>query len=167
MYLDVGRPLTTAIHILAVEQSTNTDSRPESIRPILKIAPGLMHISNLSLQSLTRSSRGVGVNELRDALEGRGGMSSVALGQGKAPSVASVGAPTYRTVSGESQGVASISNVSRFSKTRTRALNGENPKEVRDVLDKLGIGSKNVSTLVKPSVPARASANTRYFDDYS
>ena len=43
-----------------------------------------MHIDNVSLQSLARSTRGVGVTDLREAREGRSSMSNPALA--KAPS---------------------------------------------------------------------------------
>ena len=124
------------------------------MNPVLRIAPGLMHIENLSLQSLARSTNGVGVSDLRDALEGRVNLSSVALQQHRAPSVSSLGAHTLSAASGDSQHYNS-SQLFRANKMRSRALNGEGPKEVRDVLDRLGIGSKNGPNLFKASLSTR------------
>ena len=57
---------------LAMEQPSSYDAlRGDGASPRLKLAPALMHIENMSLQSLARSTRGVGVTDLRDALEGR------------------------------------------------------------------------------------------------
>ena len=42
--------------------------RGDNASTAARLAPGLMHIENMSLQSLARSNRGVGVNDLRDAL---------------------------------------------------------------------------------------------------
>lgn len=144
----------------AIEPSANSDasSRPEHSNPLLKISPALMHISNLSLQSLARSSRAVGVNDLRDALEGRAGSSSVALGQGRAPSIASLGA-TVSGASGESAG--GYLNMLAVPKAKPRVLNGENPVEVKEVLDKLGIGARNKISTLRSQLSPRQSGNTR------
>lgn len=144
---------------VAVENSLNGDSpRPEHANPLLKISPALMHISNLSLQSLARSNRGgVGVSDLREVLEGRSGMSNIALSQGRAPSIASLGA-THSGASGESAACPSVWSASR---PRQRLLSGESRRDVKDVLDKLGIGSNKstspprLSTSPKQSVPVR------------
>ncbi|EJD01400.1 uncharacterized protein FOMMEDRAFT_30102 [Fomitiporia mediterranea MF3/22] len=143
----------------SVENIANGSPRPEHSNPLLKISPGLMHISNLSLQSLTRSNRGVGVSDLRDALEGRGGVSNVALSQGRAPSVVSIGA-TQSGASGESAVSPSVWSASR---PRSRMLSGESPKDVKNVLDKLGIGAqKNSGPLKVPSSPRSPSSNSSY-----
>src|SRR5260221_13007331 len=70
-------------------QSSYDPLRRDGISPHLRLAPALMHIENLSLQSLTRSTRGVGVTDLRDALEGRSSMSNPAL-VNNAPSISSL-----------------------------------------------------------------------------
>lgn len=132
------------------------------MNPVLKISPALMHISNLSLQSLARSNRGgvgVGVSDLRDALEGRAGTSNIALSQDKAPSVSSVSGVTYSAGSGES--TATSPSTMRVNRPKLRGVDGENPSEVRDVLDKLGIGAKNGANLLKVSFSGRQRANTR------
>ncbi|KAL5530378.1 EFR3 [Sanghuangporus sanghuang] len=142
----------------SVESSLNGDSpRPEHGNPLLKISPALMHISNLSLQSLTRSNRGVGVNDLRDALEGRGAMSNIALSQGRAPSVASIGA-THSGASGESATSPSIWSATR---PRPRLLSGESRKDVKNVLDKLGIGSNKTTSPPRLSPSPNQSAAVR------
>lgn len=123
----------------SVEPFMNGDSsRPDHGNPLLKISPALMHISNLSLQSLARSNHGVGVNDLREALEGRGGISNLALSQERTPSVISMGA-THSGASGDSSILPSPLSVNR---PRPRVLSGENPNAVKDVLDRLGIGAQ-------------------------
>ncbi|KAH9006927.1 hypothetical protein EDB86DRAFT_3060946 [Lactarius hatsudake] len=82
----------------STEPQSNYDPlRRDGISPHLRLAPALMHIENLSLQSLARSTRGVGVTDLRDALEGRSSMSNPAL-VNKAPSLSqkskAVGGPS-------------------------------------------------------------------------
>lgn len=136
---------------------SDVSSRLEHTNPLLKISPALMHISNLSLQSLTRSNRAVGVNDLRDALEGRAGASSVAIGQGRAPSIASLGA-TISGASGESH--AGYPALLAVPKAKTRVLIGENPGEVKEVLDKLGIGGHNkMAMLGNERVKGRLRSN--------
>ena len=130
--------------------------RPESINPVLKISPALMHISNMSLQSLTRSARAVGVNDLREALEGRRSLSNLALSQARAPSVSSFGAATYSAGSGEE---SNISRIFRPERPKRRLLDGESPREVRDMLDKLGIGAKNGANLLKTSLSSRQKSS--------
>ncbi|KAI5123425.1 hypothetical protein M0805_006130 [Coniferiporia weirii] len=143
----------------SIEQLANGDmSRQEHSNPLLKISPALMHISNLSLQSLTRSNRGVGVNDLREVLEGRSGTSNLALSQGRAPSVASLGV-THSGASGES--AIGYPGVMGAHRPKMRMLDGENPREVRDVLDKLGIGAQSGTSLRKTSLSARQPSGTR------
>ncbi|KAH7931244.1 hypothetical protein BV22DRAFT_1027474 [Leucogyrophana mollusca] len=125
--------------------------RPSSSRqvgegsPLLKLSPALMAIENMSLQSLTRSVRGVGVTDLRDALEGRGGASNTALA--RPPSISTL------------DHTSSFDLSNRLDLTRTRSR----PKkravtsgagEVREVLNKLGIGKQNGNSLLKASFPA-------------
>lgn len=56
----------------SVERTSQYDIRPPTAAPFVK----LMHIENMSMQSLARSTRGVGVGDLREALEGRSSMSN-------------------------------------------------------------------------------------------
>ncbi|KAJ7094623.1 hypothetical protein B0H15DRAFT_969617, partial [Mycena belliarum] len=130
----------------SVERATTfeTTIRGDGISPLLKISPALMHIENISLQSLARSTRGVGVTDLREALEGRSSMSNPAL----------VKAPSLSTLDHAS----SIGVDSRFVRPRSRTRSQRRPPpsgsgEVRDVLNRLGIGKQNGS-LLKASFPA-------------
>jgi hypothetical protein len=101
-----------------------------------------MHIENASLQSLTRSTRGLGVTDLREALEGRSSMSNPALA--RPPSVStldhapsSMGAdPTLRLTQTR-------------SRSRIKKLSSRNADEVRDVLSRLGIGKQNTVSRMK------------------
>ncbi|KAJ6598911.1 hypothetical protein DFH09DRAFT_1129548 [Mycena vulgaris] len=129
----------------SVERSTTFEStiRGDGISPLLKISPALMHIENMSLQSLARSTRGVGVTDLREALEGRSSMSNPAL----------VKPPSLSTLDHTS----SIGGESRLARPRSRTRSKRHPPsgsgEVRDVLNRLGIGKQNGS-LLKASFPA-------------
>jgi protein EFR3 len=105
-----------------------------------------MHIENLSLASLNRPTRGVGVNELRDALEGRSSISLVH------------GAPSISTLD---QG-SSIAHNDPLALQLTRSRTKKNkplkgPGEVRDVLNKLGIGKQNGGNLLKAPFPGSQS----------
>ncbi|KAJ7507965.1 hypothetical protein B0H11DRAFT_1969523 [Mycena galericulata] len=128
----------------SVERSTAFEStiRGDGISPLLKISPALMHIENISLQSLARSTRGIGVTDLREALEGRSSMSNPAL----------VKPPSLSTLDHAS----SIGVESRLarprSRTRSRRVPPSGSGEVRDVLNRLGIGKQNGS-LLKASFP--------------
>lgn len=102
------------------------------MNPIPRIAPALMHIENLSLASLNQVKRGVGVTDLREALSGRNSMSNAAL-SGRAPSV----------MTGDRASSIIPELALRPVKSRTdkkRLVSGSS--EVRDVLSKLGIGSR-------------------------
>ncbi|KAJ7129516.1 hypothetical protein C8R44DRAFT_776974 [Mycena epipterygia] len=129
----------------SVEKSTTFEStiRGDGISPLLKISPALMHIENISLQSLARSTRGIGVTDLREALEGRSSMSNPAL----------VKPPSLSTLDHTSSiGVESRLGLPR---SRTRSKRRGPPSgsgEVRDVLNRLGIGKQNGS-LLKSSFP--------------
>ncbi|KAJ7590858.1 hypothetical protein C8J56DRAFT_934069 [Mycena floridula] len=125
--------------------------RGDGVSPLLKISPALMHIENISLQSLARSTRGVGVSDLREALEGRSSMSNPTLGR---PSSISTLDHT-----------SSIAGDSRMARTRSRTRSKKRsvpsgPGEVRDVLNKLGIGKQNGS-LLKASFPALQNQTQR------
>lgn len=121
----------------AIERPSKQALTPtEGINPVLKISSALMHIENLSLQSLSRSSRGVGVNDLREALEGRGGMSNLAVN--KPSSIYSFENGDHSGASGDSRysfGVAAR------AKKKKNVINSDSPSDVRDALSKLGIGT--------------------------
>lgn len=94
-----------------------------------------MHIENLSLASLHQAKRGVGVTDLREALSGRASMSNAAL-SGRAPSI----------MTGDMSSILpEIALRPIKSRTDKKRLAG-GTTEVRDVLSKLGIGSRPSAT---------------------
>lgn len=136
----------------AVERSSTFEStvRGDGVSPLLKISPALMQIENLSLQSLARSARGIGVTDLREALEGRSSMSNPALG----------GAPSISTLEHAPSSVMGH-EVRPRSKSRTKKrASPSGTGEVRDVLNRLGIGKQNGS-LLKASFPALQKTDSR------
>lgn len=124
--------------------------RGDGITPLLKISPALMHIENISQQSLARSTRGVGVADLRGALEGRNSMSNPALG--RPPSLSTL---EHAPSSAEAPTL-------KLTQTRSRKKVATPPRsgEVRDVLHKLGIGKQNGS-LLKASFPSIQKSDQR------
>jgi len=112
---------------------------------LLKLSPALMAIENLSLQSLTRSVRGVGVTDLREALEGRAGASNPALV--RPPSVSTLDHSPSLDLRSTRLGLTRSQ-----SRPKKRAVTSS-AGEVRDVLNKLGIGKQNGSSLLKASFP--------------
>jgi hypothetical protein len=132
------------------QTSTFDSFRGDSVSPLLKISPALMHIENLSLQSLARSTRGVGVTDLREALEGRGSSSNLAL----------AGPPSISTLDHSSSilgGFPAGGKVGRAQSRSKQRIAAPRPGEVRDVLNRLGIGKQNGSTLLKNSFPSLQS----------
>ncbi|KAH9482387.1 Protein EFR3 [Psilocybe cubensis] len=131
-----------------------TTLRGDGISPLLKISPALMHIENISLQSLTRSTRGLGVTDLREALEGRSSMSNPALA--RPPSVSTLDHASSSFMGGDAH--------LRLTQTRSRsraAKKRPGPSgngEVRDVLARLGISKQN-SNLLKSTFPALQKSN--------
>jgi protein EFR3 len=95
-----------------------------------------MHIENLSLASLNQGKRGVGVTDLREALSGRASMSNAAL---------SARAPSVMTGDRVSSILPEIALRPVKSRTDKKRLAG-GPTEVRDVLSRLGIGSRPSAT---------------------
>jgi len=122
--------------------------RGDGVSPLLKISPGFMHIENISLQSLARSNRGVGVTELREALEGRSSMSQTALN--KAASISTL--DHVSSILGSDNRLTPTRSRTRGKKRAVPSGSGE----VRDVLNKLGLGKQNGS-LLKSSFPALQS----------
>ncbi|SRR6266404_1710644 len=128
-------------------QSSYDPLRRDGISPHLRLAPALMHIENISLQSLARSTRGVGVTDLRDALEGRSSMSNPAL-VNKAPSLS-----TLDHTSTHADGSVNKVKPMRSRSQKSKAVGG--PSEVREMLSKLHIGkSSNGSNLLRASFPS-------------
>lgn len=111
--------------------------------PFLKLSPQLMHIDNKSLQSLARSARNVGVGDLREALEGRASAnrSVVGLGYNGSPSLSSIG---HHSTSLDYSGDQNGPGLSQLQ-ARLRATNAikEANGEVKDILNKLGIGKQS------------------------
>ncbi|KAL0949391.1 hypothetical protein HGRIS_009455 [Hohenbuehelia grisea] len=142
----------------ALRNSSENDDfdsvRGDAISPLLRISPALMHIENVSLQSLARSTRGVGVTDLREALEGRSSMSNPALVR---PSSISTLDHTS-SIAGESRHYLQSRPRSR-SAPKKKAIPSK-PGEVKDVLNRLGIGKQNGS-LLKSSFPALPKPDPR------
>ena len=107
----------------------------DGLSPLIKVAPSLMHAENLSMASLARSGRGVGVTDLREALEGRSSMSNPNLVAGRVPSISTLD----HTSSVFPEGFG------KLTPTRSRPQQRAKPRpgEVKDVLNKLGIGKQN------------------------
>lgn len=108
----------------------------------MKVSPAYMHIENLSRASLARSTRGVGVTDLRGVLEGRSSLSNPNL-RDTAASISTLehGSTTH----GEPLKLAPV----RSRPQQRSKLAG--PGEVRDVLNKLGIGKANGAGMLRPS----------------
>jgi len=128
-----------------------------------------MNIDNLSLQSLGKFNRGVGVTDLRDALEGRSSMSNPAL---VAPRPASLKTfdrsnsvnrgSIHNALSVRSGGPRRIASAT----TKPKKVPGA-PGEVKDALDRLGIGSPKVNgSTLKASLksPSNKSGSPYGFD---
>jgi hypothetical protein len=137
-------------------QSSFDPLRRDGISPHLRLAPALMHIENLSLQSLARSTRGVGVTDLRDALEGRSSMSNSALAN-HAPSVSTLDQVSIR----EDTAMNKLRPAGAGSRPeKPKAAGG--PSEVRDMLNKLHIGkSSNGNNLLRAPFPGLQRQETR------
>jgi hypothetical protein len=116
-----------------------------------------MHIDNVSLHSLARSARGVGVTDLREALEGRSSMSNPALA--KAPSVSTLDHTSSMGAGGPFSDRLAPSRSRSRSKKRRPGTAG--PDDVRDVLSKLGIGKQNGNSLLKASFPPSPKKDPR------
>jgi hypothetical protein len=109
-----------------------------------------MHIENLSLASLSQVKRGVGVTDLREALSGRASLSNAAL---------SARAPSVMTGDRVSSILPDIALRPIKSRTDQKRLVSR-PTEVRDVLSKLGIGSRsspNEGSLLSNPTPSPAN----------
>ena len=157
------------LHLLIAPTSSSTAMEPQSsfdplrrdgISPHLRLAPALMHIENLSLQSLARSARGVGVTDLRDALEGgRSSMSNSVLAN-HAPSVSTLDQVSIR----EDTAMNKLRPAGAGSRPeKLKAAGG--PSEVRDMLNKLHIGkSNNGNNLLRAPFPGLQRQEARWVE---
>ncbi|KAF9476499.1 hypothetical protein BDN70DRAFT_882331 [Pholiota conissans] len=126
--------------------------RGDGISPLLKISPALTHIENISMQSLARSTRGLGVTDLREALEGRSGISNTALSLVRPPSVSTLDHAS--SVTGGEFHTLGLTQTRSRSRTKIRSTTPSAAGEVRDVLTRLGISKQNGS-LLKATFPVR------------
>ncbi|KZT19277.1 hypothetical protein NEOLEDRAFT_982376 [Neolentinus lepideus HHB14362 ss-1] len=139
----------------AMKESIEKPSNGLRSESILKIAPTLMHAENMSLASLSRFNRGVGVTDLREALEGRNSMSNPAL-VNKAPSISTFDHSSMFTQPND-----------RLTLRPTRSRPATRPQvagssEVRDMLNRLGIGRQNGnSSLLKASLAPLQKTDNR------
>ncbi|KZT12564.1 uncharacterized protein LAESUDRAFT_753636 [Laetiporus sulphureus 93-53] len=138
----------------SIEANTSYESLTrDGLSPLVKVAPTLMHIDNVSMQSLARSARGVGVTDLRDALEGRSSISNPNL-TNRAPSISTL---DHASTSAHPDGMHKLTPV----KSRPQRSKLAGPGEVRDVLNKLGIGKQHGATHLKSSFPTLQKAESR------
>jgi protein EFR3 len=155
-----GCPSMLSLPPAAVEQVASQDIL-RGDASFLKLSPALMHIENLSLASIAHSGPAVGVSDLRDALSGRRAISNPALVSGGAS------ISTYDRASSVAHGRGSnlhplsalkgnASSVQHPAVSRIKARKGQ-PNEVRDVLNKLGIGKQSSSPLLRAPFPAQKS----------
>jgi protein EFR3 len=157
------------LHLLIAPTSSSTAMEPQSsfdplrrdgISPHLRLAPALMHIENLSLQSLARSTRGVGVTDLRDALEGRSSMSNSAL-VNHAPSVSTLDQVSIR----EDTAMNKLGPAGAAGSRPEKLKAAGGPSEVRDMLNKLHIGkSSNGNDLLRASFPGLQRQEARWVE---
>lgn len=131
--------------LLAITQPSNHQLRRNDLHPpiykISKITEGLSNHENSSLHSLAKSGKDVGVNDLRDALEGRGPYTNGT--NGKTPSVTTLENNTV--ANGEARTV-----VKRKSMSRKRPIS---TVEVRDVLNNLGIPAPQTKRTLNGNAP--------------
>lgn len=123
---------------------------PDAFRnhSLLRVTPTLMNIDNLSLQSLGKFNRGVGVSDLRDALEGRSSMSNPALVAPRPSSVNTFDRTTSVNLGSTHNTLSVRSGMPRravSTTTRSKKRVPGAPREVKDALDKLGIGSPKMN----------------------
>jgi len=149
----------------ALKESIEVHPSPDAFRAasLLKVTPTLMNIDNLSLQSLGRFNRGVGVTDLRDALEGRNSMSNPALVNQKPASISTLDhASSF--VNGDMVSNGHSAHPPRSTNVkRKKKLAVAQPGDVRNALDALGIrgGNKiNGTRNPSPSSPMARDAGT-------
>ncbi|KAK7695970.1 hypothetical protein QCA50_000609 [Cerrena zonata] len=145
-------PWTPEVALKELEVQTSYDPlNHDTITSLTrKKGPALMQIENMSLQSLARSHRGgVGVTDLREALEGRSSMSNPNLSN-RAPSFS-----TLEHTSTLAHGDISINKLTPVRSRPQQRSKLSGPSDVRDVLNKLGIGKQNGGIYLKPSFPSQ------------
>ena len=120
----------------------------DALSPLVKVSPAYMHIENLSRASLARSTRGVGVTDLREALEGRSSLSNSNL-RDTAGSIS-----TLEHTSATHGEPLKLTPVRSRPQQRSRLAG---PGEVRDVLNKLGIGKATGPGMLRPSFSMKKS----------
>lgn len=142
----------------ALKDSVEHSSTQEILRgetPFLKLSPAFMHKDNMSLASLARSTHGgVGVGDLKEAL-GRGSVSNPALATASLSSTVERASSIARHF--DKRNHPEPLAISRIKSKGRRAQ----PSEVRDVLNKLGIGKQSSSgtkLLRTPFPPAQQEA---------
>ncbi|KAI0677126.1 hypothetical protein C8Q78DRAFT_1087831 [Trametes maxima] len=137
----------------SIETKPRLDSLSgDGLSPLIKVAPTLMHADNVSMQSLARSGRGVGVTDLREALEGRSSMSNPNLA-GRVPSISTLD---------HTSSVFPGDQFARLTPQRSRPQRAKpRPGEVREVLNKLGIGRQNGGGGFKSSFPVMQKTQSR------
>ena len=165
MALLVYLELTISL-FLAVERVSSDMLRGET--PLLKISPALMHIENLSLASIARSSRGVGVGDLREALGGRGSMSNPALvhSHNGTPGSITNGARSVSTYDRQGSSHYSLHPVSSRPTMGAGGTARRTPKrqgDVRDALNKLGIGKQanGVEMVQRPFTTVKGASTAK------
>ena len=142
-------------------QSSFDPLRRDGISPHLRLAPALMHIENLSLQSLARSTRGVGVTDLRDALEGRSSMSNNSVLANHAPSVSTLDQVSIR----EDAAMNKLGPAGAGPRPEKLKPAGS-PSEARDMLNKLRIGksSNGNNNLLRAPFPGLQKQEARWVE---
>ncbi|EJD53693.1 hypothetical protein AURDEDRAFT_180118 [Auricularia subglabra TFB-10046 SS5] len=147
----------------SVEHTSNFEIRPANPSTFVK----LMHIENMSMQSLARSTRGVGVGDLREALEGRSSMSNPNLvpsihtyDHGAATRNLSVAHETFFASAGTGSPGARpasafrVRSKSTFGNGKPSTFKpGAGGQDVRDMLNKI-VGKPNGSSMLKAPFPA-------------
>jgi len=119
-----------------------------------------MHIENISLASIAHSGPAVGASDLRQALSGRGAISNPALASRasfstyeRASSLAHGRGLNLHPLSALQDGTSGVQHPA-VSRIKSRKGKGQ-PNEVRDVLNKLGIGKQSGSPLLRAPFPAQ------------
>lgn len=104
-----------------------------------------MHIDNQSLASLARTARGVGVEDLREALEGRGSMSNPNLISGAHSMSTDADRKSHRA--NRDMELSKIALAAAHKQRKASRTNS--PNDVADALNKLGIGKQTSSKLLR------------------
>lgn len=145
----------------AVEQVASQDIL-RGDASFLKLSPALMHIENLSLASIAHSGPSVGASDLRQALSGRGAISNPALASrisistyDRASSLAYGRHSSLHPLSALQGGTTGVQHPA-VSRIKSRKGKGQ-PNEVRDVLNKLGIGKQSGASLLRAPFPMQRS----------